>query len=560
MPVIRVRPYERRILSVTLGRVLRPKPWRELARTVALAVVGSLALLSLGAALPAAGSYPGHARGLSAAARDRLVSAYGRLPLSFEPNRGQANRRVRLIAHGAGYALGLTDSGALLALDRHSAIATYRARAARALTAGARVRGRQTGPRVSVRTVAVGFVGESPRVRLTAGRRLPGRVSYLIGNDRRRWQTNIPTFSGAIYRGVWPGIDATFTGSQHQLEYVFDVAPGADPRQIRLAYHGQSSLRLDAAGNLILTAGAGHTVCQLAPRAYQLTGGRRRTVTSRYVLTDGRVTIKLGAYDHHRALVIDPTVTLAYSTYLGGSDFNGLGGDGIAVDSAGDAYVTGDTTSTDFPTHDPLQPKNGGGENAFVAKLNPAGSALLYSTYLGGSGSDSFGDSGQGIAVDSAGDAYVTGYTTSLDFPTHDPKSAAVGLAATRSWRSSTRPARRCSTPPTSAAAATTPGRGSRSTRPGMPTSPASPTRRSSPPMIRCSPRTAAAAPAATTRSWRSSTRPARRWCTQPTSAAAATIPGRGSRSTRPGMPTSPAPPTRRTSPPTIRCSASSPA
>ncbi len=106
-------------------------------------------------------------------------------------------------------------------------------------------------------------------MRLTAGGRLPGRVSYLIGNDRRRWQTNIPTFSGATYRGVWPGIDATFTGSQHQLECVFDVAPGADPRQIRLAYRGQSGVRLDAAGDLILTAGAGRTVRQLAPRAYQ---------------------------------------------------------------------------------------------------------------------------------------------------------------------------------------------------------------------------------------------------------------------------------------------------
>ncbi len=387
---------------------------------MAPAVVGSLALLILGTALPAAGSNPRHARGLSAATRDRLAAAYGRLPLSFAPNRGQANRRVRLIAHGAGYVLGLTDSGALLALDRHSGAAARGGRAARALTADASGRGGHRLRRVSVRTVSVGFVGESPRVRLTAGRELPGRVNYLIGNDRHRWQTNIPTFSGATYRGVWTGIDATFTGSRDQLEYVFDIAPGADSRQIRLGYHGQSSLRLDAAGNLILTAGAGRTVRQLAPRAYQLTGGRRRTVASRYVLSGDRVSIRLGAYDHHRALVLDPTVTLAYSTYLGGS----VEGDGagIAVDSSGDAYVTGFTISSDFSTHDPLQRKLGGRgyppfADAFVAKLNPAGSALLYSTYLGGSG----GDAGVGIAVDTAGDAYVTGNTTSTDFPTHDP-------------------------------------------------------------------------------------------------------------------------------------------
>ena len=172
-------------------------------------------------------------------------------------------------------------------------------------------------------------------------------------------------------------------------------------------------------------------VRQLAPRAYQMTGGRRRPVASRYVLSGDRVSIRLGAYDHHRALVIDPTVTLAYSTYLGGSGEEGDSGQGIAVDSAGDAYVTGTTTSTDFPTHDPLQPENasGGGDvsNAFVAKLNPAGSALLYSTYLGGSGLGAFGDSGLGIAVDSAGDAYVTGNTASSDFPTHNPLQRKFG-------------------------------------------------------------------------------------------------------------------------------------
>ncbi len=172
-------------------------------------------------------------------------------------------------------------------------------------------------------------------------------------------------------------------------------------------------------------------VRQLAPRAYQMTGGRRRPVASRYVLSGDRVSIRLGAYDHHRALVIDPTVTLAYSTYLGGSGEEGDSGQGIAVDSAGDAYVTGTTTSTDFPTHDPLQPENasGGGDvsNAFVAKLNPAGSALLYSTYLGGSGLGAFGDSGLGIAVDSAGDAYVTGNTASSDFPTHNPLQPEFG-------------------------------------------------------------------------------------------------------------------------------------
>ncbi len=177
-------------------------------------------------------------------------------------------------------------------------------------------------------------------------------------------------------------------------------------------------MRLDRAGNLIVADGAEGTVRQLAPHAYQQTGGQRRVVASRYRLSGGQVTISLGAYDHHRTLVIDPTVTLAYSTYLGGGGNDN--GNGIAVDAAGNAYVTGFTESTDFPTKSPLQTMNraatAGFPNAFVTKLSVDGKTLVYSTYLGGSG----GDSSLGIAVDSVGDAYVTGATSSKDFPTQN--------------------------------------------------------------------------------------------------------------------------------------------
>lgn len=321
---------------------------------------------------------------------------------------------MRFLVHGSGYTLGLTDHGALLALSRTSPPS----RKARGATAAV-LRGRPTPARSSARTLSVGFLGASAGVRLVAGHQLPGRVNYLIGNDRRRWQTNIATFSGAAYRGVWPGIDASFSGSQRQLEYVFTVAPGADPGRIRLGYGGQSGLRLDRSGNLIVAAGTQGTMRQLAPHAYQVANGRRLTVASRYVLSGGRVTITLGAYDHRQALVIDPTVTLAYSTYIGGMgvDF----GTGIAVDSAGSAYVTGATGSTDFPvTPGAFQTTYPGQlQAAFVSKLNPAGTALLYSTYLGGTRARlGLGDAGNGIAVDSAGSAYVTGRTSSFDFPT----------------------------------------------------------------------------------------------------------------------------------------------
>lgn len=200
-------------------------------------MLGLVAVLGLGVALAAGTHRPAsrasRSHGLSAAARHRLASAYGRLPLSFEQNQGQADPRVRFLVHSAGYTLGLTDHGALLALTRTGAPP----RSAR--SSAAALRGHPAAPQTSVRTLSVGFLGASPDVRLTAGHQLAGRVNYLIGNDRRRWHTNIPTFSGAAYHGVWPGIDATFTGSQRQLEYTFTVAPGADPRQIALGYRGQ---------------------------------------------------------------------------------------------------------------------------------------------------------------------------------------------------------------------------------------------------------------------------------------------------------------------------------
>ncbi len=375
-------------------------------RGLALGAVGVVAVLSLGVALAAGGHRALRLHGLSASARHRLVSAYGRLPLSFEQNLGQANSRVRFLAHGGGFALGLTTTGPVLALYRNSPPAR---------TAGGAGHSRPRDLRASVRALSVGFVGASTGVRLAGAGQLPGRVNYLIGNDRRRWHTEVPTFSGVAYRGAWRGIDAAFSGSQHSFEYVFTVAPGADPRQIGLRYHGQSGLRLDRSGSLLLAAGPGRSVRQLAPRAYQLIGGQRHSVSSRYVLTGSRVAIRLGAYDHRVRLVIDPT--LDYSTYLGGT--NNDYGTGIAVDASGSAYVTGYTSSTDFPTFPTpgaYQPANAGPGtyDAFVSKLKPDGSALVYSTYLGGGNADQ----GQGIAVDTAGSAYVTGYTSSGDFPT----------------------------------------------------------------------------------------------------------------------------------------------
>ena len=203
-----------------------------------------------------------------------------------------------------------------------------------------------------------------------------------------------------------------FYGHQGRLEYDFDIAPGADSSRIGLSVRGARRVWVDSSGALVLDTLAGR-LRELAPRAYQVIGGRRVTVASRYVLGAGDVVrVVVGGYDHARMLVIDPA--LDYSTFLGGS--SGDIGYGVAVDSSGAAYVTGVMSSSDFPTSaGAYQTTLNGTQDAFVSKLAADGTSLDYSTYLGGSGSF---DYGQAIAVDSSGAAYVTGYTQSGDFPT----------------------------------------------------------------------------------------------------------------------------------------------
>ena len=216
---------------------------------------------------------------------------------------------------------------------------------------------------------------------------------------------------------VYPGISLVYYGNPRQLEYDFQVSPGADPSQIRLRFSGADRLTLDERGDLVVQA-KGQILLQHKPVVYQDVAGARHAVAGTFLVEGNHVCFALGGYDRSKALIIDPV--LSYSTYLGGSGGgfgNGDGGGGIAVDASGSAYVTGITHSPDFPTANPLQPALGTpGGNAFITKLTADGSALVYSTYLGGSGVN--GDTGNAIAVDQYGNAYVTGFTSSADFPT----------------------------------------------------------------------------------------------------------------------------------------------
>jgi hypothetical protein len=277
------------------------------------------------------------------------------------------------------------------------------------------------------------LVGANPETELRGLEELPGKANYFRGNDPKQWRTDIATYSKVKYHNVYPGVDLVYYGRQQQLEYDLVLAPGADPGSIRMRFEGVDKLEVDAEGNLILHTAAGEVV-QHAPNIYQEIDGSKRAIPGRYVLIENQtsgpsadhspglpqqVAFRVAAYDPKRTLVIDPL--LVYSTYVGGS--GGEGPTSIAVDSAGNAYVTGTTNTTDFPTHNPLQPGFGGVEDAFVTKLSAAGSALVYSTYLGGSGDDVGGS----IAVDASGNAYVTGFTQSPDFPTANPLQPGFG-------------------------------------------------------------------------------------------------------------------------------------
>ena len=353
----------------------------------------------------------------SAATKQRISDVYGRLPLSFEKNEGQTDPRVEFLSRGPGRTLFLSASGeAVLALSG-TASAVGVTPDTRGPVRGARrgasfpniVAKRET-PRDTGAVLRLKLIGARRKARAEGREKLPGRVNYLRGNDPSQWRAGISTYARVAYENIYPGVDLVYYGNQRQLEYDFIVRPGVDPRVIALEAEGADRLEVDQRGDLVLHVG-NRQVRQQKPVVYQVVQGVRHELDGRYELQgSGRVTFQLGAYDPTLALVIDPV--LVYSTYLGGA--NDDVGQGIAVDAAGEAYVTGFTFSSDFPTtpgaYDAIP---GGGADVFVTKLDTAGATLVYSTFLGGANDDV----GLGIAVDAEGLAYVTGSTSSSDFP-----------------------------------------------------------------------------------------------------------------------------------------------
>jgi len=343
---------------------------------------------------------------LSEAAAPQIMDTYGRLPLMFEVNRGQTDSQVKYLSRGRGYGLFLTP-GEVVLVARKSHIKQSASSNRLASRYKKTAHAESTTPTI----VRMRLVGPNPAPGVIGVEQLPGRNHYFIGNNPNKWIRNIPQYARVKYGGIYPGVDLIFYGNQKQLEYDFVVNPGADPGVIRIKFAGMDKLSLDDNGNLVLQIGNDRIIMR-APVIYQEINNEKQRVAGHYLLCKtGEVGFNVAPYDIGKPVVIDPV--LVYSTYLGGSSSES--GNGITLDADGNAYVTGSTSSSNFPmaASTPFQDYNKGGSDAFVTKLNSEGTALVYSTYLGGSGNDE----GLGIAVDISGNAYVTGSTYSNDFP-----------------------------------------------------------------------------------------------------------------------------------------------
>ena len=389
----------------------------------------------------------------------QVEASYGKMPLSFEPNRGQADSRVKFLSRAMDRTLWLTSDEAVLEIGRP--LRATAPRKEQTTLSDSQLLAEQDAPAI----LRMKFLGANVNSSITGERRQPGTVNYFASKPDQ-WRTSIPTYARVRYSSLYPGIDLIFYGNNRELEYDLVVAPGADPGRIKLAVAGADEIRIDADGNLVLKTSQGE-VTQQKPKIYQRKGATLTAVAGDYfVAGKNEVGFRLGSYDPRAALVIDPV--LRYSTFLSGSSFDN--GSSIAVDSQNRAVVAGETCSQDFPvtgsstptgcstfiakldftgsrlifsaflpsisnfphlaldsadnvyvagtTNSKTFPTTPGafqstGPGAFATKLNARGTALVYSTFLG-AGAETAG----GIALDSSGNAYVIGSTTSVNFPT----------------------------------------------------------------------------------------------------------------------------------------------
>jgi MBG domain (YGX type)/Bacterial Ig-like domain (group 3)/FG-GAP-like repeat/Beta-propeller repeat len=379
------------------------------------------------------------------------VIRWGGIPLSFEPNLGQESPDVHYLARGSSYSLYLADGEMRLGGRDHSPL-------------------------------RMKLLGANRAARIVGEAQQDSTSNYFVGNDPTKWRTSVPNYGRARYLAVYPGIDLVYYGHDGNLEYDWIVSPQANARRIRLAFDGADRVRLDKHGDLVVNLGRTE-YRHRKPVVYQECRGKRIEIAGAWTVRGKEAAFRIGTYDHGQPLVIDPVVY--YSTYEGGSGLDFAYA--IAVDKVGNTYVTGGTGSTNFPTSNSLQPSLKGSEDVFITKINANGSARLYSTYLGGGGPDegkgiavnsqgevyvtgnagsfdfpmmgavqgTWGGSGDAfltklnasgsglvystylggnaidyataVALDPTGNAYITGVTFSTNFPTVNPFQTVKG-------------------------------------------------------------------------------------------------------------------------------------
>jgi hypothetical protein len=302
-----------------------------------------------------------------------VATAFARIPRHFEPNQGQTpQREILFLSAGDSHLLGITADGILL-MDRQG------------------------------RTAQLTFIGARVPVEVSGTDPLPSVTNYLYGQDSSTWRTAVPHFQRVKLANVYAGIDVVFYVSGRDIEYDFEIAAGVDPQQIRMSWDSARKLQLEANGDLTAQTAAG-PVTLARPKAWQPSGIHRREVEVRFAIDagSGQFGFVTGPYDSSLPLTIDPT--LSYAGFIGGSQYDEARS--IAVDAQGNAYYCGTTRSSNLPSTESFQAAFAGGNgDAFIAKVNSAGTSLLYLTYLGGSG----WDQANSIAVDADGNAYVAG-------------------------------------------------------------------------------------------------------------------------------------------------------
>ncbi len=348
--------------------------------------------------------------------RQKISDTFGKLPITFIPNKGQRDSKVKCYTLGKGFQCLFTTEGVLYTFFA-PATSPSLSHTERSSQISQQLTQMEQEQRLKGVTLALRFIGANPQVAMKAHGEESGTVNYLKGNDPAEWITELPQYQEIIYKELWSGIDLVFRGVDGQIKYEFKINPGADLDKVQFTYIGGDRLELDSEGNLNIHTPVGIYIDQ-KPISFQEINGQRIPVESGFVIKEdftGQQVIGFEVnvdYDPQFPLIIDPGILL-YSTYLGGSGEDR--GAGIDIDTAGNAYITGFTTSFDFPfTPGAFDTTFSGTQDAFITKLNATGSARIYSTFLGAAGGSTFGRS---IAADAFGNAYVTGFTTSPNFP-----------------------------------------------------------------------------------------------------------------------------------------------